>query len=286
MTDNAVPTLVETEWLASQLDNPSVRIVDATWMLPNAGRKGIEDFSAGHIPGAVFWDIDAIADPASSLPHMMPDEATFERHMNSLGISNDHHVVVYDSVSMMTSARVWWALRAFGHDRVSLLDGGAVKWRAEGRALSADAADAAEIEDTSFKAAFNPAMVRSLDDVRANLDTGAAQVLDARSAGRFAAAEPEPRPECRSGHIPGSLNLPFNTLIDPATSTIRPAAELSASLAKAGIDSARPVVTTCGSGITACVLALAMHLTGKDDVAIYDGSWTEWGSRTDTPVAT
>jgi thiosulfate/3-mercaptopyruvate sulfurtransferase len=283
MTDNAVPTLVQTEWLASQLDNPSVRIVDATWMLPNAARKGIEDFSAGHIPGAVFWDIDAIADPASSLPHMMPDEATFERHMNSLGISNDHHVVVYDSVSMMTSARVWWALRAFGHDRVSLLDGGAVKWRAEGRALSADAA---EIGDTSFKAGFIPAMVRSLDDVRANLDTGAAQVLDARSAGRFAAAEPEPRPECRSGHIPGSLNLPFNTLIDPATSTIRPAAELSASLAKAGIDSARPVVTTCGSGITACVLALAMHLTGKDDVAIYDGSWTEWGSRTDTPVAT
>jgi len=283
MTDNAVPTLVQTEWLASQLDNPSVRIVDATWMLPNAARKGIEDFSAGHIPGAVFWDIDAIADPASSLPHMMPDEATFERHMNSLGISNDHHVVVYDSVSMMTSARVWWALRAFGHDRVSLLDGGAVKWRAEGRALSADAA---EIGDTSFKAGFIPAMVRSLDDFRANLDTGAAQVLDARSAGRFAAAEPEPRPECRSGHIPGSLNLPFNTLIDPATSTIRPAAELSASLAKAGIDSARPVVTTCGSGITACVLALAMHLTGKDDVAIYDGSWTEWGSRTDTPVAT
>ena len=283
MTDNAVPTLVQTEWLASQLDNPSVRIVDATWMLPNAARKGIEDFSAGHIPGAVFWDIDAIADPASSLPHMMPDEATFERHMNSLGISNDHHVVVYDSVSMMTSARVWWALRAFGHDRVSLLDGGAVKWRAEGRALSADAA---EIGDTSFKAGFIPAMVRSLDDVRANLDTGAAQVLDARSAGRFAAAEPEPRPECRSGHIPGSFNLPFNTLIDPATSTIRPAAELSASLAKAGIDSARPVVTTCGSGITACVLALAMHLTGKDDVAIYDGSWTEWGSRTDTPIET
>ena len=283
MTDNAVPTLVQTEWLASQLDNPSVRIVDATWMLPNAGRKGIEDFSAGHIPGAVFWDIDAIADPASSLPHMMPDEATFERHMNSLGISNDHHVVVYDSVSMMTSARVWWALRAFGHDRVSLLDGGAVKWRAEGRALSTDAA---EIGDTSFKSGFNPAMVRSLDYVRANLDTGAAQVLDARSAGRFAAAEPEPRPECRSGHIPGSFNLPFNTLIDPATSTIRPAAELSASLAEAGIDSARPVVTTCGSGITACVLALAMHLTGKDDVAIYDGSWTEWGSRTDTPIET
>ncbi|MFT5485384.1 MAG: thiosulfate/3-mercaptopyruvate sulfurtransferase [Paracoccaceae bacterium] len=283
MTDKAVPTLVETEWLASQLDNPSVRIVDATWTLPTVERTGIEDFNAGHIPGAIFWDIDAIADPASSLPHMMPDEATFARHMNALGISNDHHVVVYDNVSMMTSARVWWALRAFGHDRVSLLDGGSVKWRAEGRALSTDAA---KIPDASFKANFNPAMVRSLDDVRANLDTGMEQVLDARSAGRFAAAEPEPRLECRSGHIPGSYNLPFNTLIDPATSTIRPAAELSASLAASGIDTARPVVTTCGSGITACVLALAMHLTGKDDVAIYDGSWTEWGSRTDTPVET
>lgn len=283
MSDNAVPTLVETDWLASQLDNASVRIVDATWMLPTVDRTGIEEYNAGHIPGAVFWDIDAIADPASSLPHMMPDEATFEAHMKAIGISEDHHVVVYDSVSMMTSARVWWTLRAFGHARVSLLDGGAVKWRAEGRPMSTDAAD---IPETSFTARFDPSMVRSLDDVRANLDTGAAQVLDARSAGRFAAAEPEPRTECRSGHIPGSFNLPFNTLIDPDTATIRPAAELSARLTESGIDTSRPVITTCGSGITACVLALAMHLTGKDDVAIYDGSWTEWGSRTDTPVET
>lgn len=283
MTDNPVPTLVETDWLADQLDNPSVRIADATWTLPTVDSTGIEDFTEGHIPGAVFWDIDAIADPASSLPHMMPDEATFERHMKTLGISSDHHVVVYDNVSMMTSPRVWWALRAFGHDRVSLLDGGAVKWRAEGRALSTDAP---EIAETSFTARFNPAMMRSIEDVRANLDTGTDQILDARSAGRFTAAEPEPRPECRPGHIPGSFNLPFNTLIDPETSTIRPAADLSARLAESGIDTARPVVTTCGSGITACVLALAMHLTGKDDVAVYDGSWTEWGSRSDTPVET
>lgn len=283
MSDNAVPTLVETDWLATQLDNASVRIVDATWMLPTVDRTGIEEYDAGHIPGAVFWDIDAIADPASSLPHMMPDEATFEAHMKTIGISDDHHVVVYDSVSMMTSARVWWTLRAFGHERVSLLDGGGVKWRAEGRPMSTDAAD---IPETSFKARFDPSMVRSLDDIRANLDTGAAQVLDARSAGRFSAAEPEPRPECRSGHIPGSFNLPFNTLIDPDTATIRPAGELSARLADSGINTDQPVITTCGSGITACVLALAMHLTGKDDVAIYDGSWTEWGSRTDTPVET
>lgn len=283
MTDETVPTLVDTDWLASQLDNPSVRIVDATWTLPTVDRTGVEDYNAGHIPGAIFWDIDAIADPASSLPHMMPDEATFERHMEALGISSNHHVVVYDNVSMMTSARVWWALRAFGHDRVSLLNGGSVKWREEGRALSTDTV---QIPDAAFKASFNPAMIRSLDDMRGNLDTAAEQVLDARSAGRFIGADPEPRPECRSGHIPGSYNLPFNTVIDPGTSTIRPAAELSASLAASGIDTARPVVTTCGSGITACVLALAMHLTGKEDVAIYDGSWTEWGSLTDTPVET
>lgn len=283
MSDESVPTLVETEWLAARLDNPSICIVDATWLMPNVGRKGIEDYDEGHIPGAVFWDIDAIADPASSLPHMMPDEATFERHMNALGIANDHHVVVYDNVSMMTSARVWWTLRAFGHARVSLLNGGSVKWRAEGRPLSTETP---ETGTTSFAASFAPATMRSLDDIRANLAGGAEQILDARSAGRFTAAEPEPRPECRPGRIPGSFNLPFNTLIDPETSTIRPPAELSARLADSGIDTARPVVTTCGSGITACVLALAMHLTGKDDVAVYDGSWTEWGGRTDTPVET
>ena len=283
MTDKSVPTLVQTGWLETQLENPAVRIVDATWLLPNAGRTGIEDYDAGHIPGAVFWDIDAIADPLSALPHMMPNESTFATHMNALGISNDHHIVVYDNVSMMTSARVWWTLRAFGHQDVSLLDGGAIKWRTEGRKVSTDAA---QIPDTSYKAHFNPRMVRSLHDVRQNLETGSEQILDARSAGRFLAKEPEPRPNCRSGHIPGSFNLPFNALIDPETSKMRPRGELTLHLEECGIDKTQPVVTTCGSGVPACVLALAMHLTGKDDVAIYDGSWTEWGGRKDTPVET
>ena len=283
MTQEPVPTLVDTDWLAEKLDDPSVRIIDASWHLPAAGRSGAEEYAAAHIPGAVFWDIDAIADPDSSLPHMMPDEATFEAHMNILGVSNDQHVVVYDNVSMMTAPRVWWTLRAFGHARVSLLNGGQVKWQAEGRSLTADASP---VPDTSFNAAFAPAMMRSIDDVRANLDSTAAQVLDARSAGRFVGADPEPRPECRSGHIPGSLNLPFNRLIDPDSATVRPQNELAAHLAEAGIDPDQPVITTCGSGVTACVLALAMHLTGKDDVAVYDGSWTEWGGRTDTPVET
>ena len=283
MTQEPAPTLVETDWLAENLDDPSVRVIDASWHLAAAGRSGAEEYAAAHIPGAVFWDIDAIADPDSSLPHMMPDEATFEAHMNILGVSNDQHIVVYDNVSMMTAPRVWWTLRAFGHSRVSLLNGGQVKWQAEGRALTADTS---AVPDTSFKAAFDPAMMRSIDDVRANIDSTAAQVLDARSAGRFVGADPEPRPECRSGHIPGSLNLPFNRLIDPDTATVRPQNELAAHLAESGIDPDRPVITTCGSGVTACVLALAMHLTGKDDVAVYDGSWTEWGGRTDTPVET
>ena len=283
MAQDAHPTLVETDWLEQNIGNSSIRIVDASWHMAAAGRNGADEFAAAHIPGAVFWDIDAVADPSSSLPHMMPDEATFERHMKALGISNDHHVVVYDNVSMMTCARAWWALRAFGHQQVSLLNGGLVKWQAEGRATTAAPT---AIPDTSFKAVFNPAMIRSIDDVRANIDNNGEQVLDARSAGRFAATEPEPRPECRSGHIPGSLNLPFNTLIEPKTATIRPQNELAAHLAESGIDAGRPVITSCGSGITACVLALAMHLTGKDDVAVYDGSWTEWGGRTDTPVET
>lgn len=283
MAHDPVPALVETHWLADNIDDSSIRIVDASWHMPAAGRSGAAEFSAAHIPGAVFWDIDAVADPSSSLPHMMPDEATFARHMKALGISNDHHVVVYDNVSMMTSARAWWMLRAFGHDRVSLLNGGQVKWQAEGRAVSDDAPS---IPDVDFSATFNPAMIRSLDDLRANIENPAAQVLDARSAGRFAGTDPEPRPECRSGHIPGNLNLPFNTLIDPDTATVRPQADLADRLAGAGIAPGRPVITSCGSGITACVLALALHLTGRDDVAVYDGSWTEWGSSPDTPVET
>lgn len=281
MTDS-IPTLVETEWLAENLDNSDIRIVDATWYLPTVEREGIDNYIAGHIPGAVFWDIDAIADPQSSLPHMMPDETTFQEHMKMLGIGGDHHVIVYDNMKMMTAPRVWWTLRIFGHERVSLLNGGQNKWSAEDRPLTTDAP---EIPETTFRAIFNSSMIRSVDDVWANLRTSDEQILDARGAGRFDGIDPEPRPECRSGHIPGSQNLPFNELIDPQMGTVLPIKDLASRIQAAGIDDARPVVTTCGSGITACVLALGLHLTGRHDVAVYDGSWTEWGGREDTPVA-
>lgn len=278
-----VPTLVDTDWLFDRLSHTSVRIIDATWYLPNVGRKGIDDFNDGHIRGAVFWDLDAIADPNNALPHMVPDEPSFEAHMKALGISNDNHVVVYDNVAMMTSPRVWWCLKAFGHEKVSLLDGGMIKWKADRFPIETDALP---IPKTLYKARFNADAVRDAAQILANIDSKEEQVLDARAAGRFAGTEPEPRPECRSGHIPGSLNLPFAELIDRKTSTIKSKADLEAAFAGSGIDLSKPVVTSCGSGVTACVLALGMHLIGKDDVAIYDGSWTDWGTRTDTPVET
>ena len=212
----------------------------------------------------------------------MPDETTFQGYMKMLGIGSDHHVIVYDNMKLMTAPRVWWTLRVFGHERVSLLNGGQNKWSAEDRPLTMDAP---EIPETTFRAIFNSSMIRSVDDVWANLRTSDEQILDARGAGRFDGIDPEPRPECRSGHIPGSQNLPFNELIDPQMGTVLPIKELASRIQAAGIDDVRPVVTTCGSGITACVLALGLHLTGRHDVAVYDGSWTEWGGRDDTPVA-
>lgn len=275
--------LVSTDWLAERLNDSGIRIVDATWYLPTDGRNGRETYDAGHIPGAVFWDIDAIADPADPLPHMVPDAAAFAHHMADLGIGEGTQVVVYDDIGGMTAPRIWWTLRYFGHERVAVLNGGMAKWRAEDRPVDTSVR---ETGDGSFNARVHPDRIQELADMKRNLDGKTRQVLDARGAGRFAGTDPEPRPECRSGHIPGSLNLPFTQLYDADTGEFADAETLKQRFDAAGIDMSKPVTTTCGSGVTACVLALGLHLLGHDDVAVYDGSWTEWGSRTDTPVET
>ena len=282
MNSAATNALIDTGWLHEHLADADLRIVESTWYLPNVDREGIADYRNAHIPGAVFWDIDAICDPDSELPHMLPDQAVFANHAGRLGISNDSHVVVYDNSGMQTSPRVWWMLRAFGHRRVSVLDGGMRKWLAEDRPVSAETPT---ITPVHYKAKLTASMVRSMEDIRSNIESRKEQVLDARSAGRFAGTEPEPRPQCRPGHIPGSLNLPSATLVDPDTGTFRGAAELEATFAESGLDLQAPVITSCGSGITACVLAFGLHLLGKSDFAVYDGSWTEWGSG-DMPVET
>jgi thiosulfate/3-mercaptopyruvate sulfurtransferase len=274
--------LVTTDWLAKHLTDPDVRVVDGTWHMPQAGRDARAEFEAAHIPGAVFFDIDAIADRTTTLPHMLPSAEAFGAAVGALGIGNGQRVVVYDVRGVVSAARVWWTFRAFGHDAVAVLDGGLRTWRAEGRPVQSGSAAPAH---RAFTARLRPELVRDVEAMRANVVSRAAQVLDARSAGRFAGTEPEPRAGLRGGHIPGSLNLPYETLYR-ADGTLKAPDELRGAITAAGVDLGRPVVTSCGSGVTASVLALALYLVGRPDAAVYDGSWSEWGSRSDTPVET
>ncbi|CAN7618408.1 3-mercaptopyruvate sulfurtransferase [Rhizobium sp. LjRoot254] len=276
-------SLVSTEWLAAHLDDPDLVILDGSFKLPGVTPVAAEDFAARHIPGARFFDIDAIADHETTLPHMLPSAAAFERHATELGISNDSIVIVYDTPGLMSAGRVWWTLRTFGHDKIAILDGGLRKWLAEGRPVTAETATPAS---GRFRATFDPAAVRSKAYVLANLESRAEQVIDARSAGRFTAEEKEARPGLRSGHIPGSLNLPFNALTNPETGELLKVADIRKAFEMAGLDFTKPVITSCGSGVTAAALAFGLHLAGKVDVAIYDGAWAEWGQPGDTPVDT
>ena len=276
----AVSPLVSTEWLAANPGRRNVRVVDGSWHMPQLKRDARAEFTQAHIPGAVFFDIDAIADRRTSLPHMLPSAAEFARSVGKLGIGSGDRVIVYDSRGVISAARVWWTFRVFGHDRVAVLDGGFPRWLAEGRPV---ASGEAAPRPRRFSARLRRRLVRDLASVRGNLKIRREQVLDARSRGRFTGTEPEPRAGLRSGHIPGSLNLPYEQLYQADGTLLGPHA-LRRQFEAAGLDLGKPIVTSCGSGVTASVLALGLAVLGRADVAVYDGSWTEWGGRADTPV--
>ncbi len=275
--------LVSTEWLAEHINAPDVRVVDASFYLPAENRNARQEYEDCHIPGAVFFDIDEICDTDSDLPHMLPSPEKFSSRVRRLGLGDGNRIVVYDGWGIRSAPRVWWMFRAFGHGDVAVLDGGLPKWREEGRAVS----DMPPVpRERHFTARLNTTMVRDYSHVLRNIDRKKEQVLDARSAGRFSGSDPEPRPGMRGGHIPGSVNLPYTDLLRKEDRTMLDADGLRAALAGIGFDSHRPVVTTCGSGVTASVIALALHLLGHREVAVYDGSWSEWGMREDAPIET
>jgi thiosulfate/3-mercaptopyruvate sulfurtransferase len=274
--------LVSTEWLAAHLDDQAVTILDASFKLPGITPTAPEDYARAHIPGAVFFDVDAIADHANPLPHMLPKPAEFARMVGALGIGDGQKVVIYDGAGI-AATRAWWMLRTMGHGDVCVLDGGFRKWRAEGRPVT-DAVPHPSAR--TFTPRFAPGLVRDKAQLLANLKSRGAQVVDARSAPRFAGSAPEPRPGLRAGHIPGAINLPWEQLNDPKDGSFLPRATLEARLRAAGLAPDRDVVASCGSGVSACVVAFALHLAGWKEAAVYDGSWSEWGLEGDTPIAT
>jgi thiosulfate/3-mercaptopyruvate sulfurtransferase len=274
-------SLVTTEWLAGELGASDLRIVDATFFAGFGSRDAGAEYAAAHIPGAVFMDLGDIADTSSDLPSMLPAPEKFASRMQSLGLGDGSRIVLYDNSPYHTAARAWFMLRTFGAHDVAILDGGLAKWQAEGR----DTASGKEqLRHRHFTVWADDKGVRTKDQLKANLDSKAEQVLDARSAARFTGEEPDPRPATHAGHIPGSRNLPVGQLFN-ADGTYKTGETLRAVFEGAGIDLAKPLVTTCGSGITASVLAFGAHLLGND-AAVYDGSWSEWGAASDTPKAT
>ena len=267
--------------LAAELGDPNLGVIDASWHLPNTGRIGEAEFRLKHIPGAVFFDIDTIADQDQGLPHMLPKPEALAKEMTALGLGDGMRFVVYDTTGLYAGARVWWTLRAYRVDDVRILVGGLPRWIKEGRPLEAGDAHP---KPRVFTPRLEDKFVASLDEVRVALASGSAQVVDARPAERFRGATPEPRPGVRSGRIPGSLNLPFVDIIEHGS--LKSPGALKAAFAEHGIDLQKPIITTCGSGVTAAILALAVEEAGGKVEGLYDGSWAEWGSRADCPVVT
>lgn len=295
--------VVSVDWLHSNLRDPDMKVLDASWYMPDEQRNPIQEYQVAHIPGALFFDVDGISDRTTKLPHMLPSEDAFAAAVSSLGIENKDEVVVYDGKGIFSAARVWWMFRVFGHDRVWVLDGGLPRWRASGydvessassdAILKASAASEAiekvyqgqPVGPVTFQTKFQPHLIWTLDEVKQNIETKSHQHIDARSKARFDGAAPEPRKGIRSGHVPNSKCIPFLQMLD-ASQALLPPAELKKQFEKEGISLDTPVVTSCGTGVTACILALGLHRLGKTDVAVYDGSWTEWGGHPDVPVDT
>ncbi len=273
--------LVSTEWLATWIDRPDVRVVDGSFTLPGIAPTAHQEYLRRHIPSAVFFDIDDISNHANPLPHMLPSAVEFGRMVGALGLGDDRRIVVYDMAGFNSAPRVWWMLRAFGHRNVALLDGGLPKWLAEGKPVTHLVPHP---KPARFTARLDPAIVRDKAQLLANLTERREQVIDARAAARYAGTAPEPRPGLRAGHIPGSFSLPYDQLADPKTRTLLPAAQIEQCFRDAGVTRDKPIVTSCGSGVTACALAFGLHLIGWPDAAVYDGSWAEWGLPGDTPV--
>ena len=264
---------VSTEWLASRIGAPTVVILDGSWFLPTANRKPHEEYLAGHIPGAVYFDMDEIADKSTGLPHMLPSPEIFAREVGKLGVGDGMTIVIYDESGLFSAPRVWWEFVAMGAKDVRILEGGGPKWRAEGRPIESGLTTR---PPATFTPEFHPELVRNFDDVKAAI-AAKGQIADARPAGRFAGRDPEPRAGLKPGHMPGAVSLPAMDLV--ANGGLRPMIEIKAMIAATGVDLDKPIIASCGSGATAATLLLALRLAGAKDVAVYDGSWAEWGAR-------